>query len=195
LENIMREQVTVPRFVLWRRAPACIACLLTTLLPVHSAAQDRSRIWPFLDASKLPELQVLDATGAETRGRLLSIDSSSLVLLVDGVERRFDARDVRRIDRRGDSLRNGAVIGATLGIVVGALGAGMSDCPQGRIDAGCPGLRVAMFLTNVALWTSGGTALDAAIQGTTTIYPAQGRSDAARPAPRSRPSLRLTLRW
>lgn len=168
---------------------------MTALLPAHAAAQEGSRIWRSLDASKLPEVHVLDGTGTEIRGRLLSIEPSSLVLLVDGVERRFDARDIRRIDRRGDSLRNGTLIGATLGAILGVLGAGMSDCPQSSDDAGCPGLRVAMFLTNVAVWTSCGTAIDAAIQGRTRIYPAASPSGAARRTTRSLPALGLTLRW
>ena len=128
-----------------------IAFVPLMVLPTEAAAQQGSRVWPALDASKLPTVYVRDATGTETAGRLLGFDAASLVILANGAERRFAATEVRRIDLRGDSLRNGAIAGAVVGIALGVLGTAVSDCPDPGAGAACPGARVAMFLGSTAI--------------------------------------------
>lgn len=183
-----------PRFRM-PTAGAWMACLALAVLPTQASAQEGSRVWPSLDTSGLPTVYVREHTGIETAGRLLSIDPASLVILADGAERRFEAGQVRQIDRRGDSLRNGALIGATIGMVLGALAAGVSDCPDPRPGGGCPGTRVAMFATSTAVWTSIGTAIDAAIPGRTTIYVATSPRRLSVTAAVSRSAAGLQVGW
>src|SRR4249919_3584906 len=64
---------------------------------------------------------VLDRTGEETRGKLVSLTGSAVVLQMDSATRTFNLTDVVRVDRQGDSLKNGAIIGAVFGGAVGIL--------------------------------------------------------------------------
>lgn len=68
------------------------------------------------------------------------------MLLVRDAEFRFEAARVRRIQKRGDSLRNGALVGAVVGVAIGLIAAGISDCPGGAPGGNCPGFRAATLL-------------------------------------------------
>src|SRR5688572_6189447 len=85
-------------------------------------AQDFSTI----QLKRLPIVYVEDRAGTETRGRLLSITPTAIAIDVDGSPRTFAPADVTKIDRRGDSLKNGALIGAAIGVFTGFIG----DCPR-----------------------------------------------------------------
>jgi hypothetical protein len=115
----------------------------------------------------LPTVFVLDDRGVETRGNLLTLDDTSVVLLVGDEERRFDIRNVTRVSKRGDSLKNGALSGLVIGIGMGVLGSMMSDCGS---SSSCPTDRVVLGVISTALYTAIGTAVDAAVQGRTTLY-------------------------
>jgi hypothetical protein len=75
---------------------------------------------------------VLDRTGEETKGRLVSLTGSAVVLQMNSTTRTFNLSDIVRIDRQGDSLKNGAIIGAVFGGVMGIFTGGLSDCPNAR---------------------------------------------------------------
>lgn len=168
-----------------RLGAVLVAVLVTVLLPTALCAQETVQGWPGLTAtSRLPTVYVLDETGTETSGRLLRLNPDSLVVVVGGAERRFDATRVRRIQMRGDSLRNGAIIGAVVGAVVGLLTAGISDCSGEDPGGPCPGGRAAIFLVSTGVYASIGAGIDAIIVGRTTLYE----------APRVTPSAALTLR-
>ena len=70
------------------------------------AAQSAVEPWTGLKTSDLDTIYVRDVNGAEMSGKLLQLNPDSLVLLVGGVERRFDLPEVSRIQKR-DSLKNG----------------------------------------------------------------------------------------
>src|SRR5687767_14202605 len=123
-----------------------LASVLVLLMPAAVSGQEVDDRWRGLARSELSTVHVLDDAGAETTGRLLQLTPDALVLLVDGTERRFDAARVRRIERRGDSLKNGALIGLGIGTGMGLLAAGISDCPENP-SGSCPGFRVAGALT------------------------------------------------
>ena len=116
-------------------------------------------------------MYVLDRSGAETTGRLLGLNPDSLVLLVDGIERRFDMTSVTRIQKR-DSLKNGTLIGAAVGTAMGLVAAGITDCPSEDPGGGCGGFRVAAFATSLGMYTGIGAGIDALVRGRTTIYAA-----------------------
>lgn len=135
--------------------------------PVREAhAQDFSSI----QLKNLPIVFVQERSGAETRGRLLSITPDAIAIDVEGSQRRFAAADVVRIDRRGDSLKNGALIGAAVGVFTAFL----SDCPRTGNSAGngCAGARVAYLLGGSAIWAGIGAGIDALIPGRTRLWPA-----------------------
>lgn len=129
-------------------------------------AQDFSTI----QLKNLPVVFVEEKTGAETRGRLISITPAAIAIDVDGSQRTFAAADVAKIERRGDSLRNGALIGAAIGLFTGFLG----DCPRtgNSAGSGCPGARVAYVLGGSAVWAGIGAGIDALIPGRTRLWPA-----------------------
>lgn len=173
-----------------------IAILAAVLVPGAAFAQSTAQSWPGQAKAGSSTVYVLDDTGVETSGRLLRLDPDSLVLLVDGVERRFEAARVTRIEKRGDSLRNGAVIGAIVGVAVGVLAAGMADCPGDDPSGSCPGVRAAGVMVSTGFYAAVGAGIDALVVGRTTLYEAPPASPrAARMPPRGRVALNMTFRW
>ena len=60
---------------------------------------------------------VTDRAGHETKGLLVGLTDSTVTVVTAGGPQTFVADDVVRLDRRGDSLKNGALIGMGIGIV------------------------------------------------------------------------------
>ena len=178
-----------------------LAFLIAALSPSVASAQEAASNWPGLASSQLSTVYVRDDSGAETSGKLLHLNSDSIVILVDGAERRFEAARVTRIQRRGDSLRNGAIIGAVVGVAMGILSAGISDCPRDRVGGPCPGSRVALFLVSTGVYSAIGTGIDALIPGRTTLYEAskaRPTADQGGSAPLAfsrRAAVNLRVRW
>jgi hypothetical protein len=154
-----------------------LAALLFT--PVVAQAQESLGGWRGLNSSSLDTIYVTDDAGRRTEGKLLRFDTDSLVMLVDGMERRFDQTHVLRIDKRGDSLKNGALIGAALGVVFGGIAAGISDCPGDDPGGSCTGFKAAGFAIGLGMYTALGTAIDAMVVGRTRVFDA-GRQVAGR---------------
>jgi hypothetical protein len=180
----------------------CIAILTAMLAPIAVCAQETASTWPGLAPSGLPTVYVLDDTGVETPGKLLRLNPDSLVLLVDGAERRFEAAHVKRLQKRGDSLRNGALIGAIVGAALGVVVGGFADCPGDDPGGGCAGSRAALFLVSTGVYAAIGTGIDALIAGRTTLYeaptvrPSDGREGSVRSAYRGRAAVNLlSFRW
>jgi hypothetical protein len=169
--------------------------IVAMLLPATGWAQNTVQGWPNLNLSALATVYVFDDAGRQTEGTLLGFDAESVVLLVDGIERRFDASRVRRIDKRGDSVKSGAVIGTVVGVVMGILSAGVSDCSGDDPGGGCPGLRAAAVLGSVAIYAAMGTAIDALVTGRTRLYDASLRTAAARGGHGRNLALNLSVRW
>jgi len=182
--------------VSWR-----LAVVVVALVPGVANAQDTAARWPGLASSRLSTVYVLDDSGAETSGKLLRLNPDSLVLLVDGHERQFESARVARIQKRGDSLRNGAIIGAVVGVALGVVTAGISDCPGDHPGGGCPGSRAALFLVSTGVYSAIGTGIDALIPGRTTLYeapktpPAADGGGFAAAAFRRRAAVNLRVRW
>lgn len=171
----------------------CVAAMVLLAAPV-GAQQVTSGSG--LQTGALATVFVQDDRGAETKGKLLRLDEQSILILVDGQQRRFDLEKVRRVQKRGDSLKNGAIIGAVFGAVIGGLTGGMADCRQadGHIGACGAGARIAMTLVSTGVYSAIGTGIDAAIQGRTTLYqkPVTSSGLVAR-GPTA--SLRFSVRW
>jgi hypothetical protein len=107
---------------------------------------------------------VRNVNGAEMRGQLLRLGPDTLSLLDDGTVRDVRLAEVARIEARGDSVKNGALIGAAI------LGGWCAlICPQG-LD-GYAGRQFAYVLAiNTALGAAIGAGIDGMHVGRTTIY-------------------------
>jgi hypothetical protein len=174
----------------------CIAVLVATLVPTALSAQGTAQSWPGLATAGLPTVYVLDDGDVEISGRLLRLNPDSLVLLVGDAERRLDAARVRRIEKRGDSLRNGAVIGAIVGVGMGLIVAGISDCPGNDPGGSCPGTRAVGFLVSIGVYAAIGTGIDALVVGRSTLCQAPtAPPSSARMPDRGRAALNLGFRW
>lgn len=122
----------------------------------------------------MPTVYVEDRTGREVEGKLVSLTESALTINIDGVTRTFAPAEVTKVDRRGDSLKNGALIGAAVGLFTGLLG----DCPgagSNNGSRGCPGARVGYVLGGAAIWAGIGAGIDALIPGRTRLWPAPAK--------------------
>jgi hypothetical protein len=141
-----------------------LAALVAACFSTPASAQS-----PDVALTGLFPVYVLDRTGEETQGRLVSLTGSAVVLQKDSATRTFNLNDVVRIDRRGDSLKNGAIIGAVFGGVVGILtAAGLADCPSAQNS--CPGARVVMPIVSIGVWSAIGAGIDALIPGRTLLW-------------------------
>ncbi len=172
-----------------------VATFVATLVPSLAFAQGTAQSWPGQATTGSATVYVLDDTGAEASGKLLRLDLDSLVLLVGDTERRFEAARVRRIEKRGDSLRNGAVIGAIVGAAIGVLAAGIADCP-GDGGGRCPGFRAAGFLISTGAYAAIGAGIDALVVGRQTLYEAPAASRRSVRTPQlGRAAINVAFRW
>lgn len=111
---------------------------------------------------------VTDTTGTTTKGRIDTLTSESLRLSANDIVREFSQKDTRLVrQRKSDSLKNGAIIGAATGagvasVMVGVLCAAFGDCPA----AGVAGY-IGMF---AAMGTGVGVGVDALITSSRTLY-------------------------
>jgi hypothetical protein len=134
-------------------------------------AQASAQSFSNLSLEGLPTLYVTDRAGHETTGKLVTLTESSFVVrLKDNTTRTFQPDETALVQKRGDSLKNGAIIGAVIGGFAG-IGAGISDCPSVNDRSHCAGFHIAMAAVGVGIWTAIGTAIDAAIPGRTRIWP------------------------
>jgi hypothetical protein len=143
------------------------------------------------------KLTVTDGSGQRVEGRVSSLSSSALDLIVSGRPRQFLSTDIDTIEKRGpDSLKNGALIGLAIGGGIGAAGmialAGTAEEHAGAL--------VAMgVLIYGGIGAGIGTGFDALIEDRRVIY-ARSRSAGATltVAPmlgRSHKGVRVSLRF
>ena len=107
---------------------------------------------------------VRNSAGTAFRGRVLDLSPDEIVLRIDGQRRRFAEADVREVSIKGDSLRDGTLIGAGTGALVGAL---IFKNFSGENRAG-DALGGALLVG--ALGAGLGLATDALLRGDTVVY-------------------------
>ena len=145
-----------------------ITCAAVMLLVAAPAAAQETTSAPGLRTEKLSTVFVQDDSGNETKGKLLRLDQQSIKILVDGQERTFELSGVSRIQKRGDSLKNGAIAGAVLGAIVGSMIL-TADCDG--VEYYCTaGARTLIALGTAGIYSAIGAGVDAAIPGRTTLY-------------------------
>ena len=140
--------------------------LLAFLLLVPSVVcGQESASSPIIAPQGLSTVFVLDSQGTEHRGKLIRVDADQLVIHVDATERTFKREAIRRVQKRGDSLKNGAMIGAIVGVSLGLLQAF-------TVLSGNASDQIAGLAVNTAVYTAIGVGLDASVQGRTLLYEA-----------------------
>jgi hypothetical protein len=151
-----------------RTAVLTVTCLASVGAPL--AAQEAVPTPPRLTGTFT--VFVLDRFGAETEGALVSLSDSVVVVHTRTAERTIALTDVVRIQRKGDSLKNGAMIGAFIGAANGL--ALIANCSS---DTSCgSGTRIAAALTGAGIWAAIGAGVDALIQRRTLIWTPTARN-------------------
>jgi len=109
-------------FIMLQRS---VLVLATTLLATPAVAQDAADSWSDVKISDLlSTATVLDESGTLWSGEVvrLNADGLDLLLQANGEERHFTVAQVRRLETIGrDSIKDGGLIGAGLGAVIGFL--------------------------------------------------------------------------
>lgn len=72
-----------------------------------------------LSAARRAHVFVIDGERREWEGRLLEVSPSSVAIELAGGVRRFSLPGIRRVDRQGDSVKDGAIKGALAGLLIG----------------------------------------------------------------------------
>ncbi len=147
----------------------CLAVVVVLASVVPASAQPGAAA---VNQKALASVTVFDDQGVRTPGRLLHIDPDSVVLIVSGQERRFELARVAKVEKRGDSLKNGLLIGAIAGAAMGAAVGGMQPCSRpGEPYARCSaGTYAAAAATLSATFAGIGAGIDALIPGHTALY-------------------------
>jgi hypothetical protein len=127
---------------------------------------------------------VLDKQGVEHRGRFVRFDGQELVMSVGEDERGYKRDVIARIERSGDSLKNGAIAGAIVGGLMGLLAASLQAEDLGQWIKG--------VAISTGFYTAIGTGVDAAVQGRTRVYQSWPAAP-VRQQPRA--ALAFSVRW
>lgn len=174
-------------------------CLCTVAVIVAGGCAARQPARSFLDLQKQLHsgntVYVTETTGAETKGRIVEVSASALVLDVNGIQRRLDQGSVQDVQRRGDSLWNGLLIG----VAVGASAMLLADPTYERCanDAQmlCANAHMGQRVLAVGVMGAAGAGIDALIGRRRYVYLAPGRSPHAAETPAvSAPIARKTVR-
>jgi hypothetical protein len=163
--------------------PSVAAFLLFTV--VGSAVASAQEIASTFDQLRVlvksgDKITVTDASGRETSGRIETLSSSALALLIDGARREFTPTEVSAIrQRKPDTLATGAKIGFGIGAGLGLLVGSALASEYDEIDGGEV---VLISLMYGALGAGIGVGIDAMVTREQVIF--------ARPAG-STPTVRL----
>lgn len=144
-----------------------LVCLLLVSVGVlqPAAAQEPARDLSALRLAAGTPVDVVGVNGAEIRGRFVRSSAQSLTVIgVDGRELSLPVELIRSVWRRGDRLRNGAIIGGLIGLA-GAIG-GQSTCSDCADD-----IAVGIAL-GVPIWAGVGALIDRWHVGRTIVYQA-----------------------
>lgn len=114
-----------------------------------------------LRSALMREVRIKDADGVTHRGLLTAMDSGDLVVSTAGGEVRVPIASARRIARRGDSVKEGALFGLAYGLLA------MRYAGQGAETSGDA---VIVSVMAPVMCTLIGAGLDALVNGWTTVY-------------------------
>jgi hypothetical protein len=141
-------------------ASAVMAIFLTNAPPV-GAQQPPAATVDFADLVGR-EVRIVEADGTARMGMLTAFESGELRLRQATGEVPIPAAAVSRLDRRGDPVGNGILIGMIWPIVAFAAGAGQGYDTKGEAVAG--------FFGALAMCGAVGAGIDALNKGWTNVY-------------------------
>ena len=142
--------------------PACQPALAAAVVLVFLAIPGRVYAQD-LPPAGLKAVIVQQADDGEVQGYLLDLGPDTITVLVDGMPASLPLNRVSRVQVRGDSLKNGALIGALIGGAWCALVCGQAI---GYDDP----MVISAIAANAALWAGVGAGIDAMKVGRTTIF-------------------------
>lgn len=119
---------------------------------------------------------VIDSTGTETKGKVVDVSPSALILVVGGVQRRMEQETVRQVQSYGDSLWNGFVLGmavATPGMLIAD--PTYEPCPN-NAQMRCANSQVGQRIVAIGMMGAVGAGIDALIRGHHQVYLAADQS-------------------
>jgi hypothetical protein len=142
--------------------------LAAVALPTLAAAQATDQ--PAGKRKGSATVYVTDTAGRETKGKLLSWVGSEIVVDTGTTTKTFKPGEAVRLDGNGDSLKNGALIGAAAGSLFGWLNSSYCSCAA-------PG-KVAIAASSAGLYALLGVGIDALIPGRRVLWSAGPRQNA-----------------
>jgi hypothetical protein len=162
--------------------------------PARSMAALEGRVEPGTD------VELVDREGRILRGAFVRADDQGVLVTVYGGDegRRVPASNILTVTRAGDSLKNGALIGAAAGaitVLAIAIDDGSGQADPWCIDTSCK--VVASFFAMTA-YPAIGMVIDRAIKGRTVVYraPADRMSWSVTPHPVPRGAgVRVALKF
>lgn len=127
-----------------------------------------------LRRDRLPTVYLETTAGHDVSGKLLALSEREVVILAGSDERRFELANLKRVQRKGDSVKNGAIVGALIGVAMGILSGGLADCvdSNGNVGGCGVGSRLGFVALSSGIYAGAGAGIDALIPGRTTLYEA-----------------------
>ena len=168
------------RIVALAPVTALLGCAAVLLLLGVSVTEAQERAGSFEQLRSRvtagDEVAVTDAMGRETRGRILELSSSSVVLVANKTRTELVEADVETISQR-DSRWNGTLWGLGAGGALGALLDRSLVNEYGRDDISA-GSSVSFIATAAGLGAGIGFAVDALLKGQRVVYSRGARRQA-----------------
>jgi hypothetical protein len=138
---------------------------------------------------------VTETTGTETKGKIVEVSATSLVLDVNGIQRRLDQGSVQDVQRRGDSVWNGLLIGAAVGASAMLLADPTYERCANDPQRLCANSHMGERVLAVGVMGAAGAGIDALIGHRRYVYVAPDRSPHAAETPAvSAPGAGKTVR-
>ena len=141
---------------------------------------------PLTFDTPLSKVYLTNHDGMLVQGTLVSLGSDVIVVMVGGQTQSVPWADVAKLERRGDSVKNGALTGLAIGAGV-PLVAGLLFEANARRTAfpGTLWVAAAIATFTAPIGTAAGALFDAMVVGRTTVYTA--------PKPAGKSTSRLSL--
>jgi hypothetical protein len=139
--------------------------------PASAQATSAQATFGQVRAKGTPTVYVTDRAGQDTQGQLITFSESEITIKTGALTKTFTADQVSLIERKGDSRKNGAIIGAVIGIAVSVIGSA-EMCSEDHFNGrSCAGSAATLTLINTAFFAGVGAGIDALIPGRTRIWP------------------------
>ncbi len=150
-----------------------VLIVVGTLLVVCQPAGAQERVARSFEQLQLlvgsgDTVSVQPENGVEVTGRITTLSATQLVMAIGGSTTVFEGTQPLRVrQRRGDSLKNGALIGLGIGVGLAALAIAATGDELSSDDAGWLFLATGIY---GAMGTGIGVGVDALIRGRPVIY-------------------------